>query len=148
MKHLHPNAMRQTADYVRTQHHVDLSDSTDITLDDIMVPGFWRHHTERMRCGDLIDVIGQGFDITLRVKNKGLGFVNTYPLRIWTEQKEAAVEYAGDVPDGYSVDHTPRTRWRVRMTPEGTEISRDHMTKAEAVASAKDHSAKIHGVAA
>lgn len=150
MKHLHPNALRLGADHQRTIHHIDVQSDPEMTLMDVMKPGFWKHHSDRIRPGDMIDVVGNGFDISLRVTGKGLGYVETRLLRIWQAEESAhpPADSVGDVPDGYTVDHTPKTLWRVRMKPEGTELSRNHKTKADATEAAKLHYSKSMGVAA
>lgn len=148
MKTLHPAALRQGADYQRTLHHIDVQADPEMTITDVMRPGFWKHHSDRIRPGDQIDVIGSGFDITLRVTEKGLGYVNTRLLRLWQDEEpaEKPADVIGDVPEGYTVDHTPKTLWRVRMKPEGTELSRNHKTKADAIGAAQAHHAKAMGV--
>lgn len=153
MKTLHPTKMRNAAEYVRTQHHVTI-DPGD-TLDDVLKPGYWAHHVDRVRVGDLIDAIGESFDVTLRVTGKGLGFVETRLLRKWVsdapESKLTPEEIAtleSLMPDGYVVDFTPKTAWRARLKDGGVELSRHHKSKAEAINAAIAHAAKANGLAA
>lgn len=147
MKKLHPTKLRNLADYTRSNWHVEVE--PDMTIEDVMLPVFWQHHTERLQVNDLIDVIGQGFDIQLRVTGKGIGFVETRLLRKWVAEKaDAKPEGADDVPEGYVVDHTPRTRWRVRLKDGGVEIGRDMQTRDDAVNVAVAHAMRATGVAA
>lgn len=153
MKILHPTAMKHRAEFVRTQHH--LNAEPGVSIEDVMIPGFWRHHSTRLKPGDLIDIMGEGYDITLRVKATGNGFVETYLLRKWLDDApvykmtaEEAAQIESAIPDGYVIDHTPRTLWRARMKDGGTEISRNHKTKPDAILSAIDHAKKTMGIAA
>lgn len=152
MKFLHANALRQGADFQRTVHHIDVTHDQEITLEDVSKPGFWKHHATRINVGDMIDVIGNGFDISLRVTGKGLGFIETRLLRLWQDEEQqiapTTADSGDDVPDGYIVDFHSKTRHRLRMKPEGTLISQNHMTRADAIAAAKAHHAKAMGVAA
>ncbi|NTF54418.1 hypothetical protein G6L12_05855 [Agrobacterium rhizogenes] len=153
MKTLHPTKMRNAAEYVRTQHHAVVD--PDHTLDDVLAPGYWAHHVDRLRVHDLIDVIGERFDVTLRVTGRGKGFVETRVLRKWeddtpaaklTDAERAAIE--ATIPDGYVIDHTPKTGWRARLRDGGEEISRNHKSKVEAIQSAIAHSQRAQGIAA
>lgn len=153
MKTLHPTKLRSAADYLRTQHHIVVD--PDHTLEDVTTPGYWAHHVDKLRVFDLIDVIGERFDVTLRVTGKGNGFVETRVLRKWesdapeaklSDEERARIE--ASIPDGYVIDHTPKTLWRARLKDGGTEISRGHKSKVEAIQSAVVHSARMHGIAA
>lgn len=153
MKTLHPTKMRNAAEYVRTLHHVVVE--PDHSLEDVMAPGYWAHHVDRLRVHDLIDVIGERFDATLRVTGIGKGFVETRVLRKWeddapaaklSEQERATID--ATIPDGYVIDHTPKTLWRARLKDGGAEISRNHKSKVEAIQMAIDHSQRASGIAA
>jgi hypothetical protein len=150
MKTLHPTALRHQAEYVRQQFHLTVS--PDVTVEDMLMPGFWAHHAGRLKKGDLIDVLGDGFDITLRVANSNVGFVNVYVIREWRDttrtmsiSDEEAEQIEASLPDGYVVDHTPRTLWRVRLKDGAVPISRDHKTKVEAITSAIKHHRQMLG---
>jgi hypothetical protein len=153
MKTLHPTKMRNAAEYVRTQHHVVVD--PDHSLEDVLTPGYWQHHVERLRVHDLIDVIGERFDATLRVTGKGNGYVETRPLRLWVSEEPAAklsdeerATIEASIPDGYVIDHTPKTLWRARLKDGGGEISRSHKSKVEAIQSAIVHAGRARGIAA
>jgi hypothetical protein len=153
MKTLHPTKMRNAAEYVRTQHHVAVDPST--TLQEVLIPGFWAHHVDRLRMDDLIDVLGETFDVTLRVIGKGNGYVETRVLRQWLSEEPAAklsdeerARIEASIPDGYVIDHTPKTGWRARLKDGGAEISRNHKSKVEAIQSAVTHSQRAQGIAA
>lgn len=148
MKILHATAMRHQADYIRASHHVVVP--PDVTIEDAQVPGFWRHYAERLKEFDLIDVIGNGFDIQLRVTGKGTGYVETRLLRKWVDDGVVSSEAEStglEVPEGYVVDHTPRTLYRTRLK-DGTELARNMKTKAEAVGVAIEHAKKTGAIAA
>jgi hypothetical protein len=158
MKTLPSTAMSRAADYVRTAHHVNIDPSA--TIEDILRPSFWAHHVARLNVNDLVDVMTTdgGIDIQLRVIEKGIGFVVMRPLRIWTRDEglsagegndtSAASEALGDVPEGYTVGHTPKTSWRVLTKEPNLEVSRNHKSKAEAINAAIAHAAKANGIAA
>lgn len=152
MKTLPPQAMAsRAADFVRTAHHVNIDPS--YSLDDILRPGFWAHHVLKLNVTDLVDVLATdgSFDLSLRVTEKGIGYVVMRPLRIWVRDEvkagepEAPVEALGEVPDGYVVGHTPRTGWRVLTKDPSNEISRNHKSKNEAINAAISHSQRAHG---
>lgn len=153
MKTLHPTKMRNAAEYVRTQHHVVVD--PDHSLEDVTTPGYWAHHVDRLRVHDLIDVIGERFDVTLRVTDKGNGFVETRVLRKWLSEEPAAkltdeekAKIEASIPDGYVIDHTPKTGWRARLKDGGVEISRNHKSKVDAIQAALNHAARAQGIAA
>lgn len=150
MKTLHPTKMRNAAEYVRTQHHVVVE--PDHSIEDVLTPGYWQHHVDRLRVHDLIDVVGERFDATLRVIGKGNGYVETRLLRVWvseepaakmTDEERATIE--ASIPDGYVVDHTPKTLWRARLKDGGAEISRNHKSKVDAIKDAVAHAARAQG---
>ena len=153
MKTLHPTKMRNSADYTRTQHHVVVDPGH--TLEDVTTAGYWAHHVDRLRVHDLIDVIGEHFDVTLRVIAKGNGFVDTRILRKWeddapaaklTDEERAAID--ATIPEGYIIDHTPKTGWRARLKDGGAEISRNHKTKVDAIKDAVAHAGRAQVIAA
>lgn len=153
VKTLHAALMKHAAEYVRTQHHVVVEPGVEIK--DVLVPKFWMHHASRLRKFDLIDVIGQGFDITLRVHETGNGYANVVMIRKWESEEKAfqvsdeeAAEIEASIPEGYVVDHHWKTQHRVRMKDGGQEISRDHKTRVEAIAAAIKHHKKTLGEAA
>lgn len=149
-KALSPTAMTRAADYVRTAHHVVVP--VDVTMEDVTRPSFWAHHTGRLGKNDIVDVLSEdgSFDMQLRVVDKGVGFVEMRVLREW--QREGAEEDAGlslpDAPDGYIVNHAPKTGWRVLTKDPHLEISRNHKSKLEAIEAAIVHAAKAAGLAA
>lgn len=153
MRPLHPTKMRHPADYLRTIHMV-VVDPTD-TIEDVLTPAFWAHHAERVRINDVVDVISDTFDLQLRVIGKGVGFVEMRVLRKWESDAPAAKLTADEIaaieatiPDGYHIDHTPKTGWRAKLTNSGAEISRNHKSKVEAIQSAIVHSHRAQGMAA
>ena len=155
MKTLPPQAMvSRAADFVRTAHHVNIDPS--YTIKDILRPGFWAHHVMKLNSPDVVDVVATdgSLDVTLRVVDKGIGFVTMRPLRIWIRDEvksgepEAPVVALGDIPEGYVVGHTPKTGWRVLTKDPSIEISRNHKSKEEAINAAISHAEKANGIAA
>ncbi|SDH08423.1 hypothetical protein [Pelagibacterium luteolum] len=152
MKTLQPTAMRAAgADYVRTYHHVTVDN--DVTMDDILRPNFWAHHTGTLRAGDLVDVLSKdmSLDVQLRVIGKGVGYVNLRPRMAYVakDRDETIVAENGDdlpdIPDNYTVTFTPMTKWRVHTKQPHNEIQRDLPSKKAAIEAAIEHSAKANG---
>jgi hypothetical protein len=52
------------------------------------------------------------------------------------------------IPDGYVVDHTPKTLWRVKLKDGGIELVRNQKTKADAIQAALGHAQRSQGIAA
>lgn len=153
MNPLNPSKMNLQAEYMRAAYHVEVDPST--LLSDVTIPKFWCHYAMKLRRHDLIDVIGQGFDVTLRVQEVGTGYAKVNIIRQWldkvaalamAEEDPASIE--ASIPDGYVIDHTPKTLWRARLKDGAVEISRNHKTKIEAIASAVGHFNKVMGIAA
>lgn len=139
------------ADFLRTYHQISVD--PDTTLDDILRPGFWAHHTNVLRVNDLIDVlsIDGGLDVQVRVTGKGVGMVNVRPLRVWVRQQEAAAANEPeltDVPAGYTVNFAPAQRWRVMTNEPHMIVSKDHLSKSDAIKAAVEHATKAQGIAA
>lgn len=138
------------ADYLRTYHQIKVG--PEITVADILRPGFWAYHTNALRPDDLIDILSEdgGLDMQVRVTGKGIGMVNVRPIRIWEREDRMAVdpsEGADDdleAPEGYTVNFAPKQRWRVMTNNPQQMISKDHMSKAEAIAAALAHSAQAN----
>jgi hypothetical protein len=149
-KVLHPTALRANgADYLRTYHQVKVG--PEITLEDILKPAFWAHHTNVLRPDDLIDILSTdgGLDMQVRVIGKGIGMVMVRPLRVWVrEQEEAADESEIDLPAGYIVNFAPKQGWRVMTSDPHMIISKDHKSREEATAIAVAHSRKASGLVA
>lgn len=137
------------ADYQRTYHQIKVT--PDTTLEDILRPSFWAHHTKVLRPDDLIDILSQdgGLDVQVRVIGKGIGMVHVRPLRVWVRQQEEAAEESDlEVPDGYTVSFAPAQKWRVIINDPHMILSKDHKSRAEATAVAIAHSKKASGLAA
>jgi hypothetical protein len=150
-KVLHASALRANgADFLRTYHQIKVDHET--TLEDILRPGFWAHHTNVLRVDDLIDILSAdgGMDVQVRVIGKGIGLVNVRPIRVWVREQEAAVEgpVLTEVPDGYTINFAPAQRWRVMTNEPHMIISKDHQTKSDAIKAALEHAGKAQGIAA
>lgn len=148
---LKQTAMRANgADFLRTYHQVKVG--PEITVQDVLRPGFWAHHAGVLRADDLIDILSEdgGLDMQVRVVGKGIGMVMVRPLRIWQDEART-VDGAADeadsslsAPDGYTINFAPKQRWRVMTNNPHEVISKDHPTKAAAVAAALAHSAQAN----
>lgn len=142
----------RTADYCRSHWHVVVT--PDITLDDILRPGFWAHHVGSLNPMDLVDVVSQDMtlDVTLRVTGKGIGFVDMRPVRVYASEATQAGDDEPEidltVPEGYIVNHAPKTGWRVLTKDPHLEVSRNHKTRMEATLAAIEHSRRVQGQAA
>ncbi len=152
MNTLHPTAMRAAgADYARTYHHVEVEN--DVTMQDLLRPGFWAHHTATIRVGDLIDVLSKDgtLDAQFRVTGKGVGFVNLRARFAYVangRDKKVEADNGGDdlpdVPVGYVVSHTPKTKWRVHTKEPHLQVARDLPSKRAAIEAAIEHNAQAN----
>lgn len=151
-KVLHASALRANgADYQRTYHQIKVDHET--TLEDILRPGFWAHHTNVLRVDDLIDILSAdgGMDVQVRVIGKGIGMVNVRPLRVWLRQQEAAASdepELTEVPEGYTVSFAPTQRWRAMTNDPHMIVSKDHKSRSDAIRAAIDHAQKAGALAA
>ncbi|MGI8390541.1 hypothetical protein [Brucella anthropi] len=145
-KLLPATAMTRSADYKRTYHHVDVDPT--VSLSDILTPKFWAHHVARVQVNDIVDVVATdgSLDVQLRAVDKGVGFVSFRVLRQWLredKQEEIAEEIElPDLPEGYVVNHAPKTGWRVFTTEPHLEVSRGHKSKYAAHVAATEHAKK------
>lgn len=148
MKTLQATALgSRSADYNRTVYHLEVDPS--VTISDLLRPNFWAHHAGNLKRFDVIDVLPNDgtYDVTLRVIETGVGFVKMRPLRIWTQERpvEAPAPETDDippVPEGYKVNHAPKTGWRVLTDEPVMEISRNHRSRREATLAAIAHAEK------
>lgn len=153
MKILAANHLHNTAEYDRRSYFVKVD--PDTTIDDILTPRFWAHHVQKLDINARVEVVSVDgkFDLDLRVVDRGVGFVTMRVLRRWERDvadKSIAVPNVSeaDIPDGYTVNHAPKTKWRVFTKEPLQEISRDHPTKEHAIAAAMEHAAKATNIAA
>lgn len=149
MKFLPATAKLDTADYTRQYRHLTVG--PDVTLEDLLRPGFWVHHEGKILNADIIDVVSTDFalDVQLRVIGREKGLLYVRPLRVYAPERSGAepVEEVdpGEVPDGYVVDHTDKTSWRARTRNPMVMVTTGAMSKAEAIAAAKEHARKANG---
>ena len=135
------------ADYTRSLRRMVVPVGT--TIDDVMLPGNWSNIFSKVDVRDeiIVDTEDDAWRLHLRVMEKGVGWVKTYPLHVAEFQKVkvvGAVLPDLDIPEGYRINHAPRTLWRVLMD-DGLEVSRNHKTKREATEAAIAHAAKASG---
>lgn len=145
MKLLSPNAIQNEAYYNRPAFFITVS--PDIALEDVTNSRFWAHHVKKLPIHSIVEVVSEDgkFDIEMRVVGSGIGFVNMRVLRKW-ERKDLPKEQAvpdvteADIPEGYTVNHAPKTRWRAFIKEPLEEIRRDLPTKEHAIMAAIEHS--------
>lgn len=149
MKTLPATAKLDDATYTRQYRHLTVG--PDVTLEDLLRPGFWVHHEGKILNSDIIDVVSTDFalDVSLRVIGHEKGLLYVRPLRVYAPDRSGAEpieEVApGEVPDGYVVDHTDMTSWRARTRNPMVIIASGAKTKGEAIAAAVAHSVKANG---
>lgn len=144
------------ADFARTYHHVTVPH--DVTLDDIMRPGFWAHHATTLRKNDILDILTEddSLDVQVRVTGVGIGMVF---MRLLRDDPRRLVERPApeqgrnivtddDVPEGYLVNFAPKHGHRVIFKETGMIISKDHKSRADALAKAIEHNAAANTPAA
>lgn len=152
---LHPTALRANgADYLRTYHQISVAH--DVTLEDVLRPGFYANHVDKLRVNDLIDILADdgGMDVQVRVTGKGTGMVQVRPLRVWLREDRASAPVDPDetaasddeVPEGYVVNFAPKQKWRVMTRDPHAIIHKDVASKAEAIDLAVKHSAMANGL--
>jgi hypothetical protein len=153
MKFLSPNVLHNSADYDRGNFFAVVPPS--ISLEDVMQPRFWAHHVKRLPIHSLVEVVSEDgqFDLELRVVSSGIGYVNMRVLRKWvrkdTPKEEAVPDVTdADIPEGYTVSHAPKTRWRAFIKEPLQEIKRDLPSREHAIVAAIEHSRASSQVAA
>lgn len=154
MKSLPATALRRNgADYERTYHHITVEQ--DVSLEDLLRPGFWVHHVGTLRVNDIVDVVSDVLDVQLRVIEKGIGLVKMRPRVIWakdavvgTDAAPVSDEPLPSLPDGYEIKKGPRGRWRVFQKEPLIEVAGNIIEEREAVLAARAHYQSANAVAA
>lgn len=130
----------------------------DFAPSDLLRPGFWGHVAGKLQVGN--EVIARRVDLAWRVHlivtetGPGLLVMNVlgepWHNPAHKDEKPTAenTETALEVPDNYSVNHTPKTGWRVWTRVPSVEVSRNHKSKHDAITAAIVHAAKAQGLAA
>lgn len=145
----------QPIDFHRTMRHVTIP--VDYSVDDILVPGAWGHIASKIPRGDEIVAIraDMAWRAHLLVSESGPGFLMVHALSIWSnpshvEKVDSAASEGEelDAPENYTVNHAPRTGWRVWTKTPALEVSRNHKTRRDAVMAARAHYQRIVAVAA
>lgn len=158
-KTLHINSLA-VAEYQRTRYHCDVD--PDVTIDDLLQPGFWAHHAARLKRGDILEVTNPDLtlDVELRVHGVDVGLVNVtvrFDASLLADADEDGEgDDAGDgddegpqLPDGYRVHFNPRaTGQKYRALWKGVtphlEIATGD-TAAEVIEAAIEHDNKARG---
>jgi hypothetical protein len=83
-------ALRHLADYSRSHYFVEAP--FGVTIEDLMQPKFWAHHTLRLKRLDIVEVFAEdgSFDVDLRVVDVQVGYVKMRALRVWSDGAIAA----------------------------------------------------------
>lgn len=100
------------AQHMRLHYAANVPPGT--TLADVTDPGFWAHHTSRLRPGTLIEVLAEdnSLDCELRVLDVAPTFAKTRVLRNYTP--EAAAEPKHALPDDIEIGYGGKVeKWRV-----------------------------------
>jgi hypothetical protein len=153
------NTALNSADFTRTLRRLIVPN--DMTMEDLSVPGNWAHVSSKVKVDDEVIVIPEDrtWRLHILVVEVGVGFVRTALLHAIdltkTVSKAPAVEQPSAVPDdapeppaGYTVNFAPAHKWRAMTNDPHMVVSKDHRTRAEAVAAAVAHSRKASGLAA
>lgn len=149
-KVLTPHALHNQADYDRAVWFVEVDNDT--TLADILRPGYWAHHYEKVRRGSLLEVMSEDgeLDVTLRVLDSEIGAV-TVRLRegrLREGESEPVADESkaslSEVPEGYKVRFSKPVQYYVTL---GNLRIGENYTKAEAVQAAIYHAALAAGEA-
>lgn len=147
------NALQNTAEYDRNTFFVSVG--PDVSMEDVLTPRFWAHHVAKLKVNTKIEVVAEdgSFDLELRVVKTGVGYVHVRVLREWKRVSAPAAEQVPDVsetdiPEGYIVNHAPKTKWRFLTEEPKLEIARDFATKEHAIAAAIAHAKVSMQVAA
>lgn len=125
----------------------------NMPIDDALVAGNWSHISSKINTKDEVIVVPEdrSWRLHLLVIESGPGFVRTVILHRWEANREKkANEPTADVPvpDGYKIDHTPKTGWRAFTLEPLIEVSRGHPSREAATMAAIAHAAKANAVAA
>lgn len=153
MKALPATALgRNNADYKRSYYHVSVD--PEVSISDLLRPGFWVHYAQMLQVNDLVDVVSDVIDVQLRVVGKGVGLVNMRPRFIWAKdgvtasEAEAPAEPLPDMPEGYEVKRGPRGRWRVMQKDPLLEIASNIIDERDAILAARSHYQNANAIAA
>lgn len=125
----------------------------NMTIDDVLVAGNWSHIASKINTKDEVIVVPEdrSWRLHLLVMESAPGYVRTVILHRWEAKREnRTVEDEPEVPmpEGYKVDHTPKTGWRAFTLEPLIEVSRNHRSRREATLAAISHAAKANAVAA
>ena len=85
MKVLPATQRMDAADFSRAYRQMIVG--PDVTLQDLLRPGFWVHHAEKIGIFDIIDVLSTdgALDVQLRVTGRERGLLYVRPLRVHAE---------------------------------------------------------------
>lgn len=137
------------ADFTRTLRRIKVP--VDFSIDDVMVPGAWANLHDRIHLDDELIIWREdhAWRVHLLVVDRGIGFITTVQLHQWVrDDAPAEEEPIGEplaVPEGYIVNHAPKTGWRVLTKEPHLEVSRNHTSKLHAIQAAVEHAAKANG---
>lgn len=143
------------ASFSRAYRHIDVGN--DVTLDDLLTPGFWAHHANTLQSKDLLDVLSEDMqlDVQLRVIEPGVGFV-TMRQCVVRHNRSAVADVAAvededtselpAVPKGYKVGWNvgKRTYYvQSNLVSPAQIVSEDHETRRDGIEAAIAHAAKV-----
>jgi hypothetical protein len=147
------------ADFTRTLRRMVVPN--DMTMEDVSIPGNWANVFSMVKADDEVIVTPEDrtWRLHLLVTETGVGFVKTALLHAIdltkavakapaVEQPSEVAEDAPEPPAGYTVNFAPAHKWRAMTNDPHMVVSKDHRTRAEAVAAANAHAKKASGLAA
>jgi hypothetical protein len=147
-----------SADYTRTLRRMVVPNS--MTMEDVSIPGNWANIFSKVTVDDEVIVTPEdrSWRLHLLVVERGTGWVKTALLHAIDLTKTAVkpvIEQTGELPEdapqppeGYTVNFAPAHKWRAMTNDPHLVVSKDHKTRAEAVAAAIAHSQKASGLSA
>lgn len=131
-----------------------------MTMEDVSIPGNWANVFSKVKVNDTVVVMPEDLSwrLHLWVTEVGIGWVKTELLHVKIRNsavKQPVIEQPGELPEdapqppeGYTVNFAPAHKWRAMTNDPHLVVSKDHKTRAEAVAAAIAHSQKASGLAA
>lgn len=136
-----------------TRRHFQVSVGNHITLEDIARPAFWVHHQQKVKPGDVIEVLSEDLllEAHLRVIKSENRLVHTRPFFLFEDKARKAVLAqakalaAGDesklpaVPDGYAIGFSPKGGHYVKLRATNSVIATGCANKLIAINKAIEH---------
>jgi hypothetical protein len=153
------NTALNSADFTRTLRRMVVPNT--MTMEEVSIPGNWANIFAKVTVDDEVIVTPEdrSWRLHLLVVERGTGWVKTALLHAIDltkvavkqpviEQPNELPEDAPQPPEGYTVNFAPAHKWRAMTNDPHLVVSKDHKTRAEAIAAAVAHAQKASGLAA